>query len=96
MLGITCNNTAVVSFSEQLNLKNKIILLFVQNYQKKKELPDMNFSRDKDQKDAFIGNKMQLQNHSLTFIRKNKSLSSATSIHLVHSCLTTLLLPWTS
>ena len=30
--------------------------------------------------DAYIGNKMQLQNHSLTFIHKNKSLLSATSI----------------
>ena len=30
-------------------------------------------------KDAYINNEMQLQNHSLTFIHKNKSLS-ATSI----------------
>ena len=31
-------------------------------------------------KNAFISNKMQLQNHSSTFIYKNKSLLSATSI----------------
>ena len=31
-------------------------------------------------KDAYIGNDMQLQNRSLTFIIKNKSFSSATSI----------------
>ena len=31
-------------------------------------------------KDAYINNEMQLQNHSLTFIHKNKSLLSATSI----------------
>ena len=30
-------------------------------------------------KDAFINKEMQLQNHSLTFIHKNKSLLSATS-----------------
>ena len=30
--------------------------------------------------DAYISNKMQLQNHSLTFIHKNESLPSATSI----------------
>ena len=36
-------------------------------------------SRDKDQKDAYISNKLQLQNHS-TFIQKNKALLSATSI----------------
>ena len=30
-------------------------------------------------KDAYISNEMQLQNHSLTFVHKNKSLSSATS-----------------
>ena len=31
-------------------------------------------------KDAYIGNEMQLQKHSLTFIHKNESLLSATSI----------------
>ena len=35
-------------------------------------------------KDAYISNKMQLQNCSLTFMHKNKSLLSATSI-LSHS-----------
>ena len=37
-------------------------------------------SRDNDQKHAYISNEMQLQSHSLTFIHKNKSLISATSI----------------
>ena len=34
----------------------------------------------KTKKDAYIGNEMQLQKHSLTFIHKNESLLSATSI----------------
>ena len=37
-------------------------------------------SNDNDQKHANIGNEKQLQNHSLTFIHKIKSLLSATSI----------------
>ena len=32
------------------------------------------------EKDAYISNEIQLQNHSLTFVLKNKSLLSATSI----------------
>ena len=43
----------------------------------------MEMSSDNDLKHAFIGNKFQLQNHSLTsltFIHKNKSLLSATGI----------------
>ena len=33
-----------------MNLKNKILLLFVQTYQKKKEVPYLEMSRDNDQK----------------------------------------------
>ena len=33
-----------------MNLKNKILLLFVQTYQKRKEVPYMEMSRDIDQK----------------------------------------------
>ena len=78
-----------------MNLKNKIILLFVQTYQKRKEIPYIEMSRDNDrkrkespyveisrdndQKHAYISNEMQLQNHSLTFFHKNKPLLSATS-----------------
>ena len=40
----------------------------------------MEMSRDNDRKHAYISNEMQLQNQSLTFIRKNKSLLLATSI----------------
>ena len=40
----------------------------------------MEMSRDNDQNHAYISNKMQLQNHSLTFFHKNKSLLSATSV----------------
>ena len=47
---------------------------------KKKESPYMEMSHDNDQKQAYISNEMQLQNHSLTFIHKNKSFLSATSI----------------
>ena len=79
-----------------MSLKNKIILLFVQTYQKRKEVPYiemsrendqkrkespcMKMSRDNDQKHAYISNEIQLQNRSLTFFHKNKSLLSATSI----------------
>ena len=77
-----------------MNVKNNILLLFVQSYQKKKEVPYTEKSRDIDQKskespymeksmtknDAYIGNKMPLQDHSLTFNHKSKSLPSATSI----------------
>ena len=48
-------------------------------HQKKKESPYMEISRDNDQKDAYISNEMLLQNHSLTFIHKSKSLLSASS-----------------
>ena len=48
--------------------------------QKRKKAPYVERSRDNDQKHAYISNKMHLQNHSLTFIHKNKSLVSATSI----------------
>ena len=49
------------------------------NDQKRKKSPYMEISLDKDQKYAHISNEMQLQNHSLAFIHKNKSLPSATS-----------------
>ena len=38
--------------------------------QKRKESPYMEMSRTK--KDAYISKEMQLQNHSLNFIHKNK------------------------
>ena len=60
------------------------------NNQKGKKSPYMQMSRDKEQKDANLSNRMQLKNHSLSFIHKNKSLFSATSIH---PRLTTLLFP---
>ena len=41
---------SVASFSEQMNLKNKILLLFVQTYQKRKEVPYMEMSRGNVQK----------------------------------------------
>ena len=50
------------------------------NNQERKESPYMEMSRDNHQKHAYISNEMQLQNHSLTFIHKNKSFPSATSI----------------
>ena len=40
----------VASFSEQMNLKNKMLLLFIQTYQKRKEFPYMEMSRDNIQK----------------------------------------------
>ena len=78
-----------------MNLKDKILLLFVQTYQERKGVPFMEMSRDKDRKrknlpiwkrhvrmikeDAYISKEMQLQNHSFTFFQKNYSLLSATS-----------------
>ena len=79
-----------------MNLKTKILLLFVQAYQIKKEVPYMEKTRDSEQKgkniliwkchvrmtkkDAYISNEIQFQNNSQFFIHKNKSLFSATSI----------------
>ena len=86
----------VASFSEQMNLKNKILQLFVQTGQKGKKFHIWKWrvtmtEKGKSlliwkchvtmtKKNAYISNEMQLQNHSLTFIDKNKSLLSATSI----------------
>ena len=86
----------VASFSEQLKLKNKILLLFVQTYQKGKRFhiwkchvtmteKGRNLLIWKSQvtrtkNDAYISYDMQLQNQCLTCIHKNKSLLSATSI----------------
>ena len=50
------------------------------NDQKRKESPHMETSRDNDQNHAYISNKMQLENFSLTLINKNNSLFSATSV----------------
>ena len=63
-----------------MNLKNKILFLLEQTYQKRKEVPYlemsrdndqkrkespyMEMSRDNDQKHAPKSNEMQLQNHS--------------------------------
>ena len=79
-----------------MNLKNKRLLLFVQTYEKRKEVPYLEMSRDNDQKrkespylemshdndqkPAYLSNEMQLRNHSSTFIHRNESLLSATSI----------------
>ena len=49
-------------------------------HQKSKESSYMEMSRDVDHKHAYISTERQLQNPSLTFIHKNKSLFSATSI----------------
>ena len=48
--------------------------------QKRKESPYMEMSRDTDQKHAYISNEMQLQNQSLPFFHKNKSLLPANGI----------------
>ena len=72
----------------------------------------MQMSRDKDHtginllkwkghvtltvKDAYIGNELQLQNHSLTFIDQNISLLQLAAFYHVHPWFKRLLLPWTS
>ena len=79
-----------------MNLKNKIFLLFVQTYQKRKRFHfwkcHVTMSKEGDnpilwkchetmtKTHAYISYGMLLQNHSLTFFHKNKSLLSATSI----------------
>ena len=70
----------VVSFSEKMNLKNKILLHFVQTCKKGKWLNIWKCHVTMTRNDAYISNKMQLQTHSLTFFHKNKSFLSATSI----------------
>ena len=78
-----------------MNLKNKIVLLFVQTYQKRKEVPHMEMSRDNDRirkespymemsldnyQKVCVYKEIELQNHSSTFIHNNKSPPSATTI----------------
>ena len=77
-----------------MNVKNIILLLFVQFYQKrgciygnvtwqwpkKRNLLIWKCHVTRTKRDAYISNEMQLQNHSLTFIHKNKSVLSTTSI----------------
>ena len=76
-----------------MNLKNMILLFFIQTYQKRKrfhkrkchvamskkwkKLPIWKCHVTKTKKYAYIIKEMQLQNQSLTFIRKNKSLFSS-------------------
>ena len=50
------------------------------NDQKEKKPPYMEISRDDGQIDGYIRNELQLQNHSLIFNNRIKSLHSATSI----------------
>ena len=61
-------------------LKNKILLLFVKPTKKGKRFHKWKCHVTRTKIDEYISNEMQLQNHSLTFIHKNKSLVSATSI----------------
>ena len=81
-----------------MNLKNKILLFSLQWYQKKERFYPWkcHMWRDNDQKDVFMSNKRQLQNHSSNFIHKTKSFFRAAIFYLVYPCLTMLLLPWTS
>ena len=46
--------------------------------QKRKEPFYMEMSRDNGQKNSYLSNELQLQNHSLSFIHKTKSLPSTT------------------
>ena len=72
-----------------MNLKNKMPLLYLQAYQKRKEVPYIEIYMEctymgchdtMTQRDAYISNRLQLQNQSLPFIRKIKSLLLVTSI----------------
>ena len=52
-LGIVCNimdkNSAAIKI-DKMNVKNKMLLLFVQTYQKRKKVPYMEMSRGNDKK----------------------------------------------
>ena len=92
--------------------ENKILLLIVQAYQKKKEVPFMETSREKDrkrrespymemprdnhQKRCYICNDTQLQNQSLVSFTKTNYFFQLPAFYLVHPWLTTQLLPWKS
>ena len=90
-----------------------MLLLFVQTYQKRKEVPYIEMSRDNAQnrkknllewkshvtmtkKDADISIEMQFRNHSLIFFTITNHFFQLPAFYLVHTWLTTLLLPWTS
>ena len=63
--------------------------------QKGKETPYRELSRDNDQKEAYIGNRLQLPNHLLTSVyeKQTNHLFQLSAFYLVHPWLTTLLLP---
>ena len=82
-----------------MNLKRKILILVVQSYQKVKEVPYMEMSRDNDQKrkkypymevprdtGAYKSIDLHLSNHCSTFILKNQlaSFSYQHSISFTH------------
>ena len=67
-------------YPERIDLKKRLLLYILQIYQKTKKFPYVDKLGDNDQKDAYLSNKLQLRNRSLTFDHKNKSLLSATSI----------------
>ena len=48
--------------------------------EKRKETPCMEMERCNDRKDAYMGKKLQLQNHSLTFMQNYKLLLSSTTL----------------
>ena len=65
------------------------------NDQKGKDYPLLKCHVTMTKKYAWLGEKLQLQNHSLTFTNKNKSPFQLWAFCLVHFWLTTLLFPWT-
>ena len=91
-----CCHLIVESISEQINLKNKKLIFFVQTYRKTKDNPIWKChvtmtKKGKNlfiwkshvtmtKKDKYINKEMQLQNLFLTFNPKNKTILSASSI----------------
>ena len=63
-----------------MHLRSKIILLFVQSYQKGKRFYIWTCHVKTTENDTYSNNKLQLRNHSLSFLHKSKPILLATNI----------------
>ena len=80
-----------------MDLKNKILLDFYKPTKKETNLLFWKRHVRMTKTDAYRSNKLKLQNHSITTIRKNKSVSfQLLTFYLVHPWPSKLMLPWTS
>ena len=72
--------------NDQKRKESPYMVMLRNNDRQKKESPYMVMLRNNDEKNTYISNKKQLQNHSLTFILKNQlaSFSNQHSISFTH------------